>query len=121
MSSEKRVDWKSLLQSADWKTFTHNDTQYRAASYNLDGGDFVAIHKFVGSQNCPETEGWAGYQWCVSRNDYSGWPSKELAQKIIAEPKIEQPAPIAEPMLQVPPQNIVIDGVPIPPPGERRY
>jgi hypothetical protein len=122
---EKPVDWKSVLQGAIWSEFEYSGGKYRATPYELDGGSFIAIHKFVGLKDCPDTNGWAGYQWCVAKGKEGNWPTKEIAQKAIdqednKQDTVEAP-PAVEQIRSVPSQNTTIDGIPIAPPGERRY
>lgn len=118
------VDWKSLLKDADWHEFEHSGGKYRATPYKLDGGDFIAVHKFVGIEECPIGHGWAGYQWCLANDKHANWPGKEIAQNAIDEKgNIQEPLPQSQPIESkiVPDRNLIINGIPIAPDGERRY
>jgi len=121
MSYSHPVDWRALLQDADWKEFDYANCKYRVVSYNLDGGEFLAIHKYIGSNNCAKTDGWAGRQWCAANNQDANWPTNEIAQKVLAESSEQTSVPLEEPPRIMPDQNKTISGVPLPPPGERRY
>ena len=130
MSYSMPVNWKALLKDAQWFEFDHNGSRYRAANYKLDGGTFIAIHKFVGIDKCQAGNGWAGQAWCLTNDSVDGWPSKIEAENIInaslSNAKLEEPTatPPTEEIPNVrttPSQDNVVDGIPLPPPGERRY